>query len=68
MNFLIFLSIDVQWMYKLCILIICLVHYNNNYGYHISSKFGANLKISKKSNLDRNQLKPSTQHKDMYYV
>ena len=28
--------------------------------------FGATLKIRKKSNLDRNQLKLSTQHKNMY--
>ena len=28
--------------------------------------FGASLKIHKKSNFDRNQLKPSTQHKYMY--
>ena len=28
--------------------------------------FGANLKIHKKSNFDRNQLKLSTQHKKMY--
>ena len=28
--------------------------------------FGANLKIHKKSNFDRNQLKISTQHKYMY--
>ena len=28
--------------------------------------FGATLKIHKKSNFDRNQLKLSTQHKNMY--
>ena len=28
--------------------------------------FGATLKIHKKSNFDRNPLKISTQHKDMY--
>ena len=28
--------------------------------------FGATFKIHKKSNFDRNQLKVSTQHKDMY--
>ena len=28
--------------------------------------FGATLKISKKSNFDQNQLKLSTQHKNMY--
>ena len=28
--------------------------------------FGATLKICKKSNFDRNQLKPSIQHKHMY--
>ena len=28
--------------------------------------FGATLKIHKKSNFDRNQLKFSTQHKNMY--
>ena len=28
--------------------------------------FGANLKIHKKSNFDRNQLKLDTQHKNMY--
>ena len=28
--------------------------------------FGATLKNCKKSNFDRNQLKPSTQHKNMY--
>ena len=28
--------------------------------------FGATLKIRKKSNFDRNQLKISTQHKNMY--
>ena len=30
------------------------------------SHFGATLKIRKKSNFDRNQLKTSTQHKNMY--
>ena len=30
------------------------------------SDFGATLKICKKSNFDRNQLKLSTQHKYMY--
>ena len=32
------------------------------------SNFGANLKIHKKSNFDWNQLKLSTQHKNMYMV
>ena len=30
------------------------------------SNFGATLKIYKKSNFDRNQLKLSTQHKNVY--
>ena len=30
------------------------------------SNFGVTLKIRKKSNFDRNQLKLYTQHKDMY--
>ena len=33
---------------------------------HTLPDFGANLKIRKKSNFDRNQLKLSTQHKYMY--
>ena len=32
----------------------------------LSPDFGAILKIHKKSNFDRNQLKLSTQHKKMY--
>ena len=32
----------------------------------VLSNFGATLKINKKSNFDRNQLKLSTQHKNMY--
>ena len=34
--------------------------------YYSTANFGATLKIRKKSKLDRNQLKLSTQHKNMY--
>ena len=35
-------------------------------GTFVKINFGATLKIRKKSNFDRNQLKLSTQHKNMY--
>ena len=40
------------------------VIYSNSTGYFV--KFLAALKIHKKSNFDRNQLKLSKQHKNMY--